>query len=165
MFKLNLIQSLTILTVIGLGSCLKLSSGENISGQCLNQDLKELISGGCQFDPSPAAYNLLKMNSRPASDFNFGQATFNEAIILWQKPKFIAGYFKKAIANPKTPLSGEIAAGTQLMGDYTVVGMQNIHLCSEDGVSADYSVTNVQVIIETSKTSGFSADDIRNAAW
>ena len=164
MSKISFTHILTSLALIGLGSCL-VKEGRNITGQCLTKDLESLVSQGCNFDPNPKTLELLQSFGRPSEDFNFGQATYQEAIALWQKPKFLAGYFKKAIANPMTPLSGEIAGGVQYFGDYTAIGMQNIHLCSDNGDYADYSITNTQILIETSKTAGQSKDDLRNAGW
>jgi len=164
MSKLSYTQAITIITLLQISSCLS-TQGQDITGQCLSKDLESLVSQGCNFNPNPQTLELLQSFGRPSEDFNFGQATYQEAIVLWQKPKFIAGYFKKAIANPKTPLSGEIAGGIQYFGDYTVIGMQNIHLCSDNGDFADYSITNTQILIETSKTAGQNKDDLRNAGW
>ena len=155
---------ITFFMMLCLNSSLALQA-RTITGQCLTKDLESLVAQGCNFDPNPKTLEILQNFGNPSEDFNFGQATYQEAIVLWQKPKFIAGYFKKAIANPKTPLSGEIAGGVQYFGDYTVIGMQNIHLCSDNGDFADYSITNSQIIIETSKTAGQSKDDLRNAGW
>jgi hypothetical protein len=141
------------------------SKDKEMTGVCLTKDLESLITAGCHFDPKPETLLLLEDLGSQSEDFNLGQATYQEAKALWPTPKYVAGYFKNAIASPNTPYAGEMAAGVQEFGDYTVIGMQNIHVCSDNGKSADYAIYNTQIIIQTSEISKINKEELRNAAW
>ena len=138
---------------------------DTITGACLTASLKNLIAQGCNFAPKPEVYRALLQYSKSTQSFNFGQATQEEAAEQFPSPKYISGYFGKAIAQPMTPVSGETGAGIQYLKTLVTIGMDNIHLCSDQGIYADWAITSSKIVIKNQYIQDFSKDDLRNAGW
>lgn len=160
----NIITIFTCLALMSsIASCLSVT--ESITGNCLKASLKDLIAAGCNFNPNPEVYRALLKHARSTQNFNFGQATQSEAAALWPTPKFLSGYFGTAISQPNVPVSGEIGAGIQYLGDYVSIGMDNIHLCSDQGEYADYTMTSTKILVKSNFVKKFSKQDLRDAGW
>lgn len=154
-----------ILTLALLSACVIAQSPTTLTGQCLVESIRDLVKQGCHFSAKTEIVNLLRSQGNSSQNFNFGQSTYEQAQAIWPKPAFLATYFKSAIAEPMTPLRGELGAGIQYFGDYVVVSMDNIHLCSDQGKYADYSMTSSKLIVKKSIITNYSKDDIRLAGW
>jgi hypothetical protein len=142
----------------------KFNSG--LTGVCLKASLQVLVDKGCNFEADPEVVKTLLQYGSSTENFNIGQATYEQSTILFPTPKYISGYFKTAIANKDAAVGGEMGAGIQYYSDFMVIGMDNIHLCSDTGNNyADYAMTSSKVIIKKKFVTNVSKDDLRLAGW